>query len=131
MGMFNEANAIALWLNREGFDVEDVTAGPNQMGTITFDVDLAEPDQRERYEELLEDSPYVTSALDTAHGKKSAIHSLANLGPLEGECSHTECKSDVDEYVIFPRIDEVRTYCGDHAGGARESLKGDASAASK
>ncbi|QLG27800.1 hypothetical protein HUG10_09655 [Halorarum halophilum] len=122
---FNKANAIALWLRRVGFPPVDVVAWKLRNGYVAFSVEFedgAQPAafQEGRFDAFVEDHPCV---LD--HGELPMIwprnlQAIAKLPDPIGECDHDGCDVPATEYIIFPSLGKVSTYCELHAEHARQ-----------
>lgn len=127
---FNKANVIALWLRRVGFPPADVIAWKLRNGYIAFSVEFEDEVQpaafhRGRFDAYVEDHPCVL-----CHGELPMIwprnlKAIAKLPDPMGECDHGRCGVPATEYIVFPSLEKVNTFCELHAENARQCFSDD------
>ena len=123
--MFNRAKALDLWFRREGVTPDRIDVTELATGQLTFEVELADQgtkpvaSQRTRYEEFIQESPFIEEINGQPHIWPSALQIAAKLPDPDDDCQYIECGDSAEEHVIFVSVDEYRSYCHHHAARAR------------
>lgn len=127
----NPANAIALWLNRNDIDYEDIVvkhnAGRNTKFRIEYGAEIPDgsldaTDNQLAFGDLLEETPGASGGLLGGKINDDSLREQLELPEPSGECRHKECDSPATTFTIAVEVPIIQQYCFHHSHRAAHHL---------